>query len=141
MKKSSTITETTNTNSSGLHASQEQSSTLRFKQHTETEGSNLIYNPRQPYNSELRSTTHFRSKSPFRENLKKDLMMKNHQKSIDIMSLAIGLMNFEQEEALALAYMIIRNVERELHNIMESVRKELDNRSDEGLMRSFYSMV
>jgi len=68
-------------------------------------------------------------------------MMKNHQKSIDIMSLAIGLMNFEQEEALALAYMIIRNVERELHNIMESVRKELDNRSDEGLMRSFYSMV
>jgi hypothetical protein len=111
MKKSSTITDTTNTNSSGLHTSHEPSSALRFKAHNEAEGSNLIYNPRQPYNSELRSTT-FRSKSPFRENLKKDLMMKNHQKAIDIMSLGIGLMGFEQDEALALAYLITRNVER-----------------------------
>ena len=54
----------------------------------------MMYNPRQPYTSDLKSPA-YRSKSPFRENLKKDLMMKNHQKAIDIMSLAIGLLNFK----------------------------------------------
>ena len=42
----------------------------------------------------------------------RQIMMKNHQKAIDIMSLGIGLMGFEQDEALALAYLITRNVER-----------------------------
>jgi hypothetical protein len=38
--------------------------------------------------------------------------MKNHQKCIEIMSLAIGLMAFEETEALALAYSLVKNVEK-----------------------------
>lgn len=70
-----------------------------------------MYNPRKPaINNELRST--YTTKSPFRENFRKDLMMKNHLKCIDIMSLALGLMQYSQKEALALAYYITKNVEK-----------------------------
>lgn len=60
-------------------------------------GKELIYNPRtastSTANSELRST--YSAKSPFRENLKKDILIKNHQKCIEIMSLAINLATYE----------------------------------------------
>ena len=51
--------------------------------------------------------------------------MKNHQKCIEVTSLALGLMHYEQKEALALAYYITKNVEKELASILESVHKEL----------------
>ena len=52
-------------------------------------------------------------------------MMKNHQKCIEVMSLALGLMQYSHKEALALAYYITKNVEKELASIFESVLKEL----------------
>ena len=36
--------------------------------------------------------TTFSGKSPFSDNFKKDILLKNHQKSIEIMALAVGLM-------------------------------------------------
>ena len=61
LRKSLTITETTN--SSGVTANKDLTSTRRY-QHKQ-EGSNLMYNPRQPVvKSELRST--YTTKSPFR---------------------------------------------------------------------------
>ncbi len=124
LKKSFTLSETTMTNSS--HPSPapnnlEPPSARRYQQ----EGSELLYNPRhQPTlnNGELRKT--YQPKSPFRENFKKDLMMKNHQKSIEIMSLATALMVYDHNEALALAYSIMKNVEKEFSNIFESLKKE-----------------
>jgi hypothetical protein len=134
LKKSFTLSETTN--SSGVNISVDPPA-RRFP---ETGGADLIYNPRPGYtNSELRST--YTAKSPFRENFKKDLMVKNHQKCSEIMSLAVGLAGYEQGEALALSYTIMKNVEKELTNVLESVRKELELKSDEPMMRTFVGVV
>lgn len=108
LKKSSTITDTTNSSGTGLKK-ELTTTTNRFQ--PKQESSNVLYNPRQQLlNTELRST--YTTKSPFRENFRKDLMMKNHQKCIEVTSLALGLMNYEQKEALALAYYITKNVEK-----------------------------
>lgn len=64
-------------------------------------------------------------------------MIKNHQKCIEIFSLANGLMNYDQIEALALAHLIMKNVEKELTSILESVRKEYEQKNDEPIMRMF----
>ena len=86
------------------------------------EGSDLIYNPRATTtNSDFRST--YTAKSPFRENFKKDILVKNHQKCIDVLSLAISLAAYEQSSALALAYMILRAVDRDLATILDSLKK------------------
>lgn len=50
-------------------------------------------------------------------------------------------MNYEQTEALSLAYMIMKNVEKELSNILESVRKEYEQKNDEPMMRFFVETV
>lgn len=101
-------------------------------------GSELIYNPRSNPAVELRST--YTAKSPFRENFKKDLLLKNHQKCIEIMSLAISLAGYELTEPLALAFLILRNVEKELASILDSLRKEQEGREDP-MMRSFVTCV
>lgn len=113
LKKSSTLSETTMANSSHptpttTPSNLELPSARRYNQ----EGGELLYNPRcQTFNNgELRKT--YQPKSPFRENFKKDLMMKNHQKCIEIMSLAVSLLGYEHNEALAIAYPILKSVEK-----------------------------
>lgn len=72
-------------------------------------------------NSELRST--YTAKSPFRENFKKDILVKNHQKCIDVLSLAISLTAYEHSSAFALSYIILRAVDRDLATILDSLKK------------------
>ena len=64
LKRSFTLSETTNTNSSGVQSSLTNvEPSVRILQQP-IGGSDLIYNPRQGYNNELRST--YTEKSPFR---------------------------------------------------------------------------
>lgn len=64
LKRSFTLTETTNANSS-LSASQNLDASMPLRIQLKKEGSDLIYNPRATTaNSELRST--YSAKSPFR---------------------------------------------------------------------------
>ena len=103
------------------------------------EGKDLIYNPRTTTNSELRST--YNAKSPFRENFKKDISVKNHQKCVEVMSLAISLSAYENIDALALSYLFIKNVEKELTAMQESARKECELKSDDPMMKNLLDIL
>jgi hypothetical protein len=127
----STIAPTSSSNSQLL------SSTKDLKPQLPLQSSELIYSPRP--NSELRST--FTGKNPFRESSKKELLIKNHQKCVDIFSLAVSLAIYEQPEALALATLLVRNVDREMVSIQESVKKEIDFKNDEQMMRTFMGVL
>lgn len=67
--------------------------------------------------------------------------MKNHMKSIEIMSLAVILAAYDKPEALALSYLMILNVEKELKSILDSVQKECDFKNDEQIKRNFIFTV
>jgi hypothetical protein len=44
---------------------------------------------------------------------------------VEILSLAVSLISYEQTEALALAYFLLHNIEKELTAILDSARKEI----------------
>jgi hypothetical protein len=68
-------------------------------------------------------------------------LIKNHQKCIEIMSLAVSLAVYELSEPLALAYFFTKNLDKELAAILDSVRKEYELKNDEPMMRNFLSIV
>ena len=49
---------------------------------------------------------------------------------MEILSLAVNLMFYEQTEALALAYFLLRNIEKELNTILESAKKEIELKTE-----------
>lgn len=57
------------------------------------------------------------------------------------MSLAISLSAYETTDALALSYLFIKNVERELTAIQESARKECELKSDDAMMKNLLDIL
>lgn len=57
------------------------------------------------------------------------------------MSLAISLSAYENTDALALSYLFIKNVEKELTAIQESARKECEIKSDDPMMKNLLDIL
>lgn len=70
--------------------------------------SDLLYNPTK--DQTLRAT--YNTKSPIRENIRKDLMLKNHSKCIDLSTMISFLVRYDCYDSLALTYLLSLNVEK-----------------------------
>lgn len=97
----------------------------------------MLYNPtKDPH---LRAT--YNTKSPIRENIRKDLMIKNHSKCIDLTSMITFLIRYDCFDSLALAYIFSINVEKQLNSVMDSIRKQGSTMEGDGFIRVIYQAV
>ena len=130
---------TTTVDNSGMYHSKDLTASLRKRGEREkTEnsqrGSDIVEKPAKNTPTQpLRNT--FAVNSSFRSNFSRDLLVKNHYKSAELAGMAVELMGGHCEEGLRLAWLLLRNVERDLRGTVESAKKELSTKGEEGSMR------
>ena len=62
-------------------------------------------------------------------------MVKNHYKCTEIIGMAEVLLGLEAKESLGLAWILMRNVQRDLKNGAESAQKELTTKGEDAMVR------